>query len=231
VAKDTRLSLSFSDEQVKAQSDGITPLPYDLALRDYDGNGVVSFGQQFVTLGWVKDARDNPMAANEGYRYSASISTTGGLLQGPTGFNRYVFDVRKYLPIGRRAEKSKMAPWTLAMRSRYGFHSVFEGDLTFNDRFAIGGSDSIRGYQDREFTGERFILGNLELRKNLSKVVSVVGFVDVGDAWGGIGTTKDMKLSKGVGLRLTTPIGPFRLDYGKGEDRGGRFHFGIGNQF
>lgn len=231
VAKDTRLSLSFSDENVKAQSDSVTPLPLDLAVRDTDGDGVVSFAQQFVTLGWVKDARDNPMAANEGYRYSASVSTTGGFLQGPTGFNRFVLDARKYLPIGRRSEKTRRTPWTLASRVRTGWHSVFEGDLTFNDRFAIGGADSIRGYQDREFTGERFALANVEIRKHLSKVVSVVGFFDVGDAWGGTGVTKDIKTSKGIGLRLTTPIGPFRLDYGKGEDRGGRFHFGIGNQF
>jgi outer membrane protein insertion porin family len=231
IAKDTRLSLSFSSEQVRAQTNGLSPLPLALAVRDLNGDGVVAFDQQFITTGWVKDARDNPMAANEGYRYSVSVSTTGGLLKGPTGFNRYVFDIRKYMPIGRRAEKTKRAPWTLAFRTRFGFHSVFEGNLTFNDRFAIGGADSIRGYQDREFTGERFGLANLELRKHLSKVISVVAFADAGDAWGGTGVTKDIKVSQGFGLRLTTPIGPFRLDYGKGQGRSGRFHFGIGNQF
>lgn len=231
VAKDTRLTLSFSNEKVEANSSIGQPLPIDLAVRDLDGDGRVSFDQQFVTLGWIKDARDNPINANEGYRYSASVSTTGGALKGPAGFNRYVFDARKYFPIGRRNEKTGRSPWTFATRTRYGFHSVFEGALTFNDRFAVGGSDSIRGYEDREFTGERFGMANLELRKHISKVMSAVLFYDIGDAWGSFGQDRDLKGGYGLGLRLTTPIGPFRLDYGRGEDRGGRFHFGIGQQF
>lgn len=231
VAKDTRLTLSFSDENVEAQGSIGQPLPFDLALRDPDGDGHVSFDQQFVTLGWIKDARDNPINANEGYRYSASMSTTGGALKGPAGFNRYVFDARKYFPLGKRQERTGRTPWTFATRVRYGFHSVFEGNLTFNDRFAIGGSDSIRGYEDREFTGERFSLGNFELRKHISKIMSAVLFYDLGHAWGSDGIQRDFQGGYGLGLRLTTPIGPFRLDYGRGEDRGGRFHFGIGQQF
>ena len=34
----------------------------------------------------------------------------------------------------------------------------------------------------------------------------------------------------GLGLRVTTPIGPIRLDYGYGSE-GGRLHFSIGHSF
>lgn len=230
VAKDTRVSLSFSSETVEAIADVLTPLPADLARLDLDGDGRAGFDQQFVTLGWTKDARDNPLNANEGYRYAASVSTTGGALEGPTGFNRYVLDARRYIPLGTKSEKTHRSPWTLAFRTRYGFHSIFEGQLNFNDRFALGGSDSIRGYQDREFTGDRFALGNLEVRRHFSKAIAVVGFFDLGDAWGQ-GIAQDIKSSYGMGFRFDTPIGPFRLDYGKGQDRSGRFHFGIGGMF
>jgi outer membrane protein insertion porin family len=34
----------------------------------------------------------------------------------------------------------------------------------------------------------------------------------------------------GIGLRVTTPIGPIRLDYGYGTE-GGRLNFSIGHSF
>ena len=37
-------------------------------------------------------------------------------------------------------------------------------------------------------------------------------------------------MSVGVGLALNTPIGPLRLDYGRGKD-GGRVHFSVGGTF
>ena len=39
-----------------------------------------------------------------------------------------------------------------------------------------------------------------------------------------------VKNSYGVGLRINSPLGPVKLDYGYGED-GGKFHFSFGGQF
>ena len=36
--------------------------------------------------------------------------------------------------------------------------------------------------------------------------------------------------SVGVGVSLNTPLGPLRLDYGRGK-QGGRFHFNVGGSF
>lgn len=35
----------------------------------------------------------------------------------------------------------------------------------------------------------------------------------------------------GVGLRVKTPIGPVRLDYGINDDGDNSFHFGFGQRF
>ena len=43
-----------------------------------------------------------------------------------------------------------------------------------------------------------------------------------------------MKNSVGIGLRINSPLGPIKLDYGyrlESSDRGGRFHFSFGGQF
>ena len=56
-------------------------------------------------------------------------------------------------------------------------------------------------------------------------------FVDAGDAFD---ATSDMKvaLGYGLGVRVRTPIGPFRLDLAYGqESRQVRLHFSVGVAF
>jgi len=65
-------------------------------------------------------------------------------------------------------------------------------------------------------------------------------FSDLGDAWGGAYQNVNIQgfdqggfrphLSVGLGIRVRTPLGPIRLDYGIGNE-GGRTHFSIGNVF
>ena len=55
-------------------------------------------------------------------------------------------------------------------------------------------------------------------------------FTDWGGAWDSGLTPDDLHGSIGVGISLTTPIGPLRFDYGWGED-GGRVHFSVGSTF
>ena len=40
----------------------------------------------------------------------------------------------------------------------------------------------------------------------------------------------ELHYAGGLGFRVTTPIGPIRLDYGVG-DEGGKFHFSFGGKF
>ena len=55
-------------------------------------------------------------------------------------------------------------------------------------------------------------------------------FTDWGNAWSGERLPNTIKGSIGVGLQLETPVGPIRLDYGRGSD-GGRVHFSVGGSF
>ena len=63
-------------------------------------------------------------------------------------------------------------------------------------------------------------------------------FYDVGDVWRRTNEfAESFKSGTGVGIRVTTPIGPVRLDVGfpiseiEGEDRQARFHFNISRGF
>ena len=70
----------------------------------------------------------------------------------------------------------------------------------------------------------------------IAKKIQGVVFTDVGNAWGGVENipwyheNNKLHYSGGLGFRITTPIGPIRLDYGVGQD-GGKFHFSFGGKF
>jgi outer membrane protein insertion porin family len=70
----------------------------------------------------------------------------------------------------------------------------------------------------------------VEYRFPVAKKVYGVVFGDAGRAWSGINGGNSWKKSFGVGVRMNTPLGSVRLDYGKGDETG-RFHFSFGGQF
>ena len=119
----------------------------------------------------------------------------------------------------------------LALQFRVGYA---DGTMPLTQRFSVGGSDSLRGYKDDQFKGNSMLKATLEYRTPLMKKVQGVIFTDTGYAWDK--KTEDdfdlglIKFSYGIGLRVNSPLGPLRLDYGIGDD-GGRFHFSFGGQF
>ena len=116
-----------------------------------------------------------------------------------------------------------------AWRGAYGWG---HGDMTEFNQFRVGGQNSLRGYRDDQFRGNRMFLATLEYRFPLFKNLQGIVFTDWGGAWNSRFFPKgaDIYGSLGIGLALNTPFGPFRLDYGRGK-QGGRFHFSMGSAF
>ena len=168
------------------------------------------------------DSRDNVNDPHEGKRNSYSIEWAG--LGGDFDFTKYSADFRYYYRMGASED-------VLAVQFGAGYA---DGTMPLSQRFAVGGSDSLRGYEDDQFKGNSMLKGTIEYRVPLMKKVQGVLFTDAGYAWDK--KNEDdfdlglMKYSYGVGLRVNSPLGPLRLDYGIGDD-GGRFHFSFGGQF
>ncbi len=146
-------------------------------------------------------------------------------------------DVRRYFSKGGRKLTPQDKRVTLALRLRAGTAS---GKLPFFEQFFVGGAESLRGYREDRFWGDKMLLASAELRKPIAQSIAGVVFVDYGSAWGGNpnffitqlpqSRSFDGFFGTGVGLRVNTPIGHLRLDYGIGSE-GSRTHFSMGQAF
>jgi|GEM_PF-596386 len=143
--------------------------------------------------------------------------------------------------------------------------------IPLEDRFVTGGASSVRGYFENEIGyrraipdslsalrgGEVLLLGSVEVRFPLVWILGGAVFMDAGNVWerpqditlrrvltvAGPGAGySDMRYSFGAGVRLRTPVGPIRFDYGwklrraKPEEADlsstrGTFHFSLGQAF
>ena len=195
----------------------------DYYPTDYKERRKENFGvTRSITLGRVLDSRDNVYDPHEGKRISYSIEHAG-FMGGDFDFTKLTADYRYYYRAGGEAV------WALNLGVGYA-----DGDMPLSQRFSMGGSDTLRGYEDDQFRGNSMVKATLEYRFPIVKKVQGVLFTDNGYAWDkrfqddfDFGLIKN---SFGVGLRINSPLGPVKLDYGYG-DEGGKFHFSFGGQF
>jgi translocation and assembly module TamA len=106
--------------------------------------------------------------------------------------------------------------------------------------FRTGGDTTVRGYAyqslglprgDAVVGGRYLAIGSAEAIRWINETWGVAAFVDVGDAFDDAGAF-DPALGVGLGARLRTPIGPFRLDVAYGErTKEVRLHFSVGVTF
>jgi outer membrane protein insertion porin family len=167
------------------------------------------------------DSTDYPFYPLSGMRANLSVEIASKWLGGDTEFVKYRAATSRYFKVGSNDQ-------VLAFRLVGG---IGEGVLPNHERFFIGGGESVRGYKRGDLQGDRMFYINSEYRFKLSKALQAAVFVDVGQAWNKAdGFPDSVKVGWGAGLRLDTPLGIMRLDYGIG-DQGGRFTFGIGPAF
>lgn len=179
-----------------------------------------NFGESWsVQFMHVYDSRDNYLFPRVGKRmsYSAEYGFAGDF-----DYTKWDADWRYYYPVGASV---------FAWDTEIGYAT---GDLPLSSRFAVGGTNFLRGYENNQFRGNSMLRTSVEFRSPLTKNITGVLFSDYGYAW----DKRDednfdldkMKFGYGVGIRAETPMGMLRLDYGIGEKKN-RFHFSFGGSF
>ena len=172
-----------------------------------------------ITLEHVTDTRDNIYNPTEGGRVSISGEVAG--LGADFDFQKGTIEDQRYFKVGHAQ--------VVALRGQYG---LGRGHISEFNLYKVGGQNSLRGYREDQFRGTRMGLATVEYRFPIVTKVQGAIFTDWASAWSKDFMPKknDIHGSVGVGLALNTPIGPLRLDYGRGS-QGGRVHFSVGGTF
>ena len=171
-----------------------------------------------ITLEHITDTRDNIYMPTDGNKVDLSLEI--GSFGGDFNFQKISIEHQNFRKAGDHDQV-----WALRGMAGYA-----RGDLTEFNEFRLGGQGSLRGYRDDQFRGSRMLLGSIEYRFPLAKKIQGALFTDFGGVWDTGFRPRNFKASIGIGVALNTPMGPLRLDYGRGS-QGGRFHFSVGTTF
>lgn len=194
-----------------------------------------------LALSLIYDSRNNFFDPSQGLYFQPGLEGAGGPLRGDNDFVRGVADFRWYQALG--------LGFVFALRGLAGRVMPYGRStaVPYYEEFSLGGKNNLRGYPDRALgpdtaSGSRYgpviLNASAEVRgPYLLRWVGVVGFVDVGQVAG----QNDLKLrgfeaGAGLGLRVPTPVGPLRLDWGKRLKQTpagdwGRIYFGVLHAF
>jgi outer membrane protein insertion porin family len=186
-----------------------------------------------VKLGASRDKRNNPLQPTKGSFLRLGIDQSVPIGQGSIAMTKLRGSYSQYIPVDL-TNFTKGAE-TLAFNVQAG---TVLGDLPPYEAFSLGGSNSVRGYDEGGLSsGRSYVEASVEYRFPLFSVLSGALFVDVGSD---LGTTTEPAevLNKngtgvgyGLGVRVQSPLGPIRIDYGLNDDGDSRINFGIGERF
>ena len=204
-----------------------------------------------VSVGLSMDLRDNRREPTRGFSGTASYQLAAEFLGGENQFNRFSLDLGYYHPLFWR--------FVGHIRGNLIIAEPFGGDeLPAQERIFLGGTNTVRGFKtftlspidEEKFNkdgvivrtgGNKAIYFNTELLFPIYEALGVKGllFIDAGNVFDeDQSLSLDLRLTAGAGLRVATPFGLVRVEYGINLDRdrrlgeaGGAAHLTVGSVF
>jgi outer membrane protein assembly factor BamA len=192
-------------------------------------------------LSFVMDTRDDFYAPRKGVFFNTGYKFSTKKISGPL----------KYLTVDTKT-KIELQKYEVDFELFYELFyrqiialtmhgKELKGDLIeVSDLFELGGNNTLRGYRERQFLGNRVLWSNLEFRSLLTRRSYAFIFFDNGYVLRNSDNTTQTekqslyKYGYGFGLSLETGVGVLKVSYaiaGGGNINEGFIHFGIANEF
>lgn len=187
------------------------------------------------------DTRDDILSPREGFLFQNTYTYSRKRITGPEEYikdldekniklQRIELDIFYFLQLFRNQVIA------LKLQGRELSGSSFE----ISDLYLLGGTNSLRGYREDQFAGNRIIWENLEYRLLLGGKSYAFTFFDAGyylrnaDEKSGITKNESVKTGYGAGINVETGLGVISVSYALGEGdsfSNGKIHFGLVNEF
>ncbi|KAG4945208.1 hypothetical protein AAZX31_15G032800 [Glycine max] len=199
----------------------------------------------------IKDCYSSPLTASGNTHDDTLLAKLETVYtgSGDHGSSMFVLNMEKGLPllpewlsftrVNARARKGvEIGPARLHL-SISGGHVV--GNFSPYEAFAIGGTNSVRGYEEGSVgSGRSYVVGSGEVSFPVYGPVEGVIFSDYGTDLGsgptvpgdpaGARKKPGSGYGYGFGIRVESPLGPLRLEYAFNDKQDKRFHFGVGHR-
>lgn len=201
--------------------------------QDPQGAESTSSHALYVDVQRIWRRTDDLIAPTRGYNVAVQV---GAGVPGVStrAFGRSIVQWAGWYPISRQ--------WELTGRAEAGavFASSRDG-IPSALLFRTGGDNTVRGYAYQSLgvqngnaivPGRYYTVTSGEVTRWFSEAWGIAAFVDAGNAVDEMRDLSHLALGYGVGARLRTPLGPFRLDVAYGQDvHQVRLHLSVGLSF
>lgn len=196
--------------------------------------GSVTDNRHAVFLGYRKTFRDTDDLTSPRRGYLGTLTLGFAPPEVSTQqFARATFKLTSLFPVGRKNDLMLRGEVGVVVApTRDGIPSTF--------LFRTGGDQTVRGYafesigvqQGDAIVGGRYLgIASAEFTHWIGEGWGLAAFVDVGDATDSRDTFK-LNWGYGIGARVRSPIGPFRVDVAYGQEvHSFRLHFSVGYSF
>ena len=166
------------------------------------------------------DKKDDPLFPKKGYLIDLYLKSTGYLLGGERNYLKLDFSINNYFMISKNS----------VLASRFKLGRILSWKDSYNDysyeKFYLGGSANMRGWEILKYStvsnlgvipfgGTHRFLSNIEFRNQMNQNLGITLFFDGGILGENFNEMQNSKLGWdiGIGLTISTPLGPVRLDY------------------
>jgi outer membrane protein insertion porin family len=222
-----------------------------ISLQDGSGNGAIqdTAGQPLtasrtsqddlllVQLGLSQDLRNNFAEPTQGSLLRLGLDQAVPVGSGSISLTRVRGSYTQYIPVSLiNLDKGAQA---FVFNVQGG---TILGDVPPYEAFSLGGTTSVRGYDDGAIgSGKSFLQASAEYRFPIISIVGGTFFADYGTDLGtgnqvlgnpaGTRGKPGSGLGYGAGVRINSPLGALRLDFGLNNQGESRIQFGIGERF
>ncbi len=228
-AWDAAIGLNYTRISIRDRNWKVSPVDQFGHPLSLSGTGIDDL--YTVSLAVTRDMRNNRSYPSQGSILTLSTEQSFPIGLGKVLMNRLRANYIQYVPVtwigARQQTKNPELAEMLAFNLQAG--TIF-GNFSPAEAFNLGGSNSVRGYdQDSLISGRSFALASVEYR---FPILSALGGVIFADLASDLGSANSVLGSPGVvrakpgsgygyglGLRVKSPVGLIRADFGI-NDRG-----------